>query len=76
MDKIVGFLGYSGSYAAARELSRHVASARQQALGAERPSTLTARANLARWTSQADDDAGNRQLRGRQPKARPNGQRG
>ena len=57
MSEIARFLGYSGSHAAARELSRRVAAACQQAMGAEHPSTLTARASLARWTGEAGDAA-------------------
>jgi hypothetical protein len=57
MSQIASFLGFSGSYAAARELSRQVASARQQVLGAEHPDTLDARASLANWTGEAGDAA-------------------
>ena len=52
--------GTSGSYAAARDLQRRVADARERILGPEHPDTLTARADLARWTGEAGDAAGAR----------------
>jgi Trypsin-like peptidase domain/Tetratricopeptide repeat len=60
MMDMAGYLGYSGSYAAARDLSQQILDARQHELGAEHPATLTARANLASWTGQAGDAAGAR----------------
>ena len=57
MARIADYLGYSGSYAAARDLQRRVLDARERVLGPEHPDTLTARANLARWTGQAGDPA-------------------
>jgi len=57
MGQITSYLGFSGGYATARELSRQVARARQQALGSEHPDTLHARANLANWTGEAGDAA-------------------
>jgi len=55
MHKIGNYLGYSGSYAAARDLQRLVAEARETSLGAEHSHTLNARADLARWTGRAGD---------------------
>ncbi len=60
MADLAAYLGYSGSYAAARDLSRQITDARQEKLGAEHPDTLTARANLASWTGAAGDAAGAR----------------
>ena len=49
------YLGYSGSYAAARDLFQLIADTRSQddAHGAENPTTLSVRSNLARWTGEA-----------------------
>jgi hypothetical protein len=58
--KIVSYLGYSGNYPAARDLQQRVLKAQAQVSGPEHPDTLTARANLARWTGQAGDAAGAR----------------
>jgi hypothetical protein len=60
--RIAESLGYSGSYAAARDLSGLIAAAHQDSgiFGPEHPDTLTARANLARWTGDAGDAAGAR----------------
>ena len=60
MAKIANYLGYSGSYAAARDLWQSVVEARVRASGAEHPSTLTARGALAHWTGAAGDAAGAR----------------
>ena len=57
MLDVAGYLGYSGSYAAARDLSQQILDARQQELGAGHPETLAARASLARWTGMAGDAA-------------------
>jgi hypothetical protein len=57
MAEMASYLGDSGSYAAARDLSRQILDARQRELGAEHPSTLAARASLAGWTGQAGDAA-------------------
>ena len=53
MTRIASYLGYSGSYVAARELSQGMLDARVRVLGPEHPDTLTARAHLARWTGKA-----------------------
>jgi len=58
MSWVADYLGYSGSYAAARDLSQQILDARQEELGAEHPGTLTARANLAHWTREADSRSG------------------
>ena len=57
-----GYLGYSGSFAAARDLLRLIVSAYREddAYGAEHPDTLAARAHLADWTGVAGDAAGAR----------------
>ena len=57
MADLAAYLGYSGSYVAARDLSRQILDARQEKLGVEHPDTLTARANLAYWTGKAGDAA-------------------
>jgi hypothetical protein len=51
------YLGYSGSPAAARDLSRKIVDARSRALGPEHPNTLVTRNNLARWSGKAGDPA-------------------
>jgi hypothetical protein len=60
MGQIVNYLGHNGSYTAARDLSRQIVAAREQAFGSEHPDTLSARANLAHWTGGAGDLAGAR----------------
>jgi hypothetical protein len=60
MAQIASYPGFSGSYAAARELYRQVVAARQQARGAEDPGTLAARTRLAYWTGEAGDAAAGR----------------
>jgi hypothetical protein len=60
MVKIAGFLDYSGNHLAARDIHRQVADARQRALGAEHPRTLSARANVASSTGETDDWVGAR----------------
>ncbi len=57
MTRIVDYLGYSGSYAAASELGQQVVSARARVLGPEHPDTLAARSQLASWNGLADDPA-------------------
>ena len=57
MDRLARYLGASGSYAAAVAVQRQVLQAREETLGAENPSTLTARAFLADWTGEAGDPA-------------------
>jgi tetratricopeptide repeat protein len=51
--QIASYLGYSGNYVAARDLMRGVVDARESAEGAEHPSTLIARSNLAHWSGEA-----------------------
>ena len=62
MWRIAQYLGFSGSYPAARDLFRLIADAHQEddAYGAEHPDTLAARHELARWTGEAGDAAGAR----------------
>ena len=60
MAQIASYLGYSGSYVAARELSQGMLEERVRALGPEHPDTLTARGHLAYWTGMAGDAAGAR----------------
>jgi Tetratricopeptide repeat len=60
--RIARYLGFSGSYPVARDLSQLIADAHSHdvAYGPEHPDTLVARANLARWTGEAGDVAGAR----------------
>jgi hypothetical protein len=60
MERVASYLGYSGSYAAARELTQDVLEARVRARGPEHPDTLAVRESLASWTGQAGDAAGAR----------------
>ena len=62
MERIATYLGHSGSYPAARDLSQLIADARNQgeAYGAEHPGTLAACGDLACWTGMAGDAAGAR----------------
>jgi len=62
MGRIARYLGYSGSYPAARDLSRQIADAytEDEAYGPGHPDTLAARNHLARWTGEAGDAAGAR----------------
>jgi hypothetical protein len=53
MGRLALDLRYRGWYAAALELQQQVLHARKRILGAEHPSTLTARANLADFTGAA-----------------------
>jgi hypothetical protein len=57
MARTAEYLGYSGSPAAARDLSRRIVDARSGALGPEHPETLVTRNNLARWTGDAGNPA-------------------
>jgi hypothetical protein len=59
MWKIAQYLGFSGSYLAARDLFQLIAEAHMEddAYGAEHPDTLAARTQLARWTGRAGDAA-------------------
>ena len=60
--QVAQYLGYSGNYPAARDLSQLIDDAHMQddTYGAEHPATLTSRASLARWTGEAGDAAGAR----------------
>ena len=62
MWQIARYLGYSGSYPAARDLFELIADAHKEsdAHGPEDPATLTARYYLAWWTGEAGDAAGAR----------------
>ena len=60
MQRIASYVGFSGNFAAARDLQRRVVDARERVLGPEHPDTLDARANLASWTGEAGDAAGAR----------------
>ena len=62
MWQIARYLGFSGSYPAARDLSRQIADAHAEdaAYGPEHPDTLAAHRNLAGWTGRAGDAAGAR----------------
>jgi hypothetical protein len=64
MWQIARYLGYSGSYPAARDLFQLIADAHSEddAYGAEHPRTLTARHNFAHWTGMAGDAAAARDL--------------
>jgi Tetratricopeptide repeat len=57
MARTAEYLGYSGSPAAARDLSRKIVDARSRALDPEHPDTLITRNNLARWTGKAGNPA-------------------
>ena len=60
LGRIANYLGYSGSFAAARDLWQRIVGAYREddAYGAEHPRTLAARAHLADWTGVAGDAAG------------------
>jgi hypothetical protein len=60
--QIACYLGFSGSYPAARDLSEQIADAHteDEAYGPEHPETLAARRNLAGCTGRAGDAAGAR----------------
>ena len=62
MWRIARYVGYSGSYPAARDLFGLIADAhaRDGAYGPEHPDTLNARHELARWAGNAGDSAGAR----------------
>ena len=57
MARIADYLGWSGSYAAARDLQRRVLDARERVLGPEHPDTLATRAYLAASIGRAGDPA-------------------
>jgi Domain of unknown function (DUF4062)/Tetratricopeptide repeat len=62
IQEIARYLGFSGSYSAARDLYQLIADAHtgSDTYGPEHPDTLTARHNLAVWTGHAGDAAGAR----------------
>jgi Domain of unknown function (DUF4062)/Tetratricopeptide repeat len=62
LGRIADYLGYSGSFAAARDLWQRIVGAYREddAYGAEHPDTLAACAHLADWTGVAGDAAGAR----------------
>jgi len=60
MQHLAGYLGASGSYAAALAVQQQVVHAREETQGTEHPDTLTARRSLANWTGEAGDAAGAR----------------
>jgi hypothetical protein len=62
MARVASYLGESGSYVAACELSRALLEERAKVLGPEHPGTLHVRSNLANWTGEAGDAAGARDL--------------
>ena len=67
---IADYLGFSGSYPAARASMKRVLEARQRTYGTEHPGTLKARGGLAHWIAQAGDAAAARdQLAGLVPAA-------
>jgi hypothetical protein len=55
MGRIANYLGYSGSYLAARDLYKEVTEARMRIFGPEHANTLTSRNDLAYWTGLAGD---------------------
>jgi transcriptional regulator with XRE-family HTH domain len=55
IGRIADYLGYAGSYLAARDLFQ--LPVRERVLGPEHPATLDARASLASWTGRAGDAA-------------------
>jgi hypothetical protein len=57
MASVAVYLGSSGNYAAARDLTQRLAAACLQVSGAEHPDTLLTRANVAYWTGEAGDPA-------------------
>jgi Tetratricopeptide repeat len=59
ISQIARYLGWSGSYPAARDLYQLIADAHtgSDAYGPEHPHTLNVRHNLARWTGEAGDAA-------------------
>ena len=63
ISRIAQYLGYSGSYQAARDLSALIADARRdsQDYGSEHPGTLSARHSLARWTGEAGSEVAARE---------------
>jgi len=64
MSQIAWYLGYSGSYRAARDLWQLIADAHtdSDAYGPEHPDTLSARHELVRWTGEWDPAGARDQL--------------
>jgi len=62
MARVASYLGYSGSFAAARDLCSMTLEARERRYGPDHSDALTARAELAHWTGEAGDPAGARNL--------------
>ncbi|WP_198169417.1 tetratricopeptide repeat protein [Herbidospora daliensis] len=60
MYQVIAYLDASGGYATAKTLQHQRYQAQLNHHGPEHPNTLTARANLARWSGQAGDAAGAR----------------
>lgn len=60
--RIADYLGWSGGYAAARDLQRKVLDARERVLGPEHPDTLTSWHQLAFWAGEAGDRAAARDM--------------
>ena len=60
MWRVASYLGYSGSYAAAKDLQQRVLDTQVRVSGPEHPDTLRGRVHLARWTGEAGDAAGAR----------------
>ena len=60
LQQVAAYLGYSGSYVAARKLSRGMLDEQDKVLGPEHPDTLATRHRLARWTGEAGDAGGAR----------------
>ena len=60
MARVASYLGYSGSFAAARDLCRMVLEVREQLSGPEHPDTKAALADLAHWTGESGDPGGAR----------------
>ena len=57
LRRTAAYLGYSGSYAAARELYRRMLDEQVKVRGPDHPNTLAACANAAWWTGEAGDAA-------------------
>jgi Tetratricopeptide repeat len=60
LELMAYYLGYSGNYAAARDLLRGVHRAKEHEYGQDDPNTLISARGFARWTGEAGDAAGAR----------------
>jgi hypothetical protein len=60
--QIAHYLGHSGNYRAARDITLTVAEATDRSLGADHPTTLLYRVSVARWAGEAGDPAAARDL--------------